>query len=189
MDCCSAPGGKTTYIAEMINDNGKIDAWDIHEHRVKLINENAKRLGITCIDAKVVDATKYQEENFEKYDKILLDVPCLGIGVLKRKPDIKWKRKKEDIQEIKKIQNAILQQCSKYLKKGGQMVYSTCSILKEENEDIINNFLEKNNNFELVNCDNFQKYIYNEGKVNKFFIKIYQNQKNDGFFIAKLTKK
>ena len=189
LDCCSAPGGKTTYIAEMINDNGKIDAWDIHEHRVKLINENAKRLGITCIDAKVVDATKYQEENFEKYDKILLDVPCLGIGVLKRKPDIKWKRKKEDIQEIKKIQNAILQQCSKYLKKGGQMVYSTCSILKEENEDIINNFLEKNNNFELVNCDNFQKYIYNEGKVNKFFIKIYQNQKNDGFFIAKLTKK
>lgn len=189
LDCCSAPGGKTTYIAEMINDNGKIDAWDIHEHRVKLINENAKRLGITCIDAKVVDATKYQEENFEKYDKILLDVPCLGIGVLKRKPDIKWKRKKEDIQEIKKIQNAILQQCSKYLKKGGQMVYSTCSILKEENEDIINNFLEKNNNFELVNCDNFQKYIYNEGKVNKFFIKIYQNQKNDGFFIAKMTKK
>ena len=189
LDCCSAPGGKTTYIAEMINDNGKIDAWDIHEHRVKLINENAKRLGITCIDAKVVDATKYQEENFEKYDKILLDVPCLGIGVLKRKPDIKWKRKKEDIQEIKKIQNAILQQCSKYLKKGGQMVYSTCSILKEENEDIINNFLEKNKNFELVNCDNFQKYIYNEGKVNKFFIKIYQNQKNDGFFIAKLTKK
>ena len=74
LDCCSAPGGKTTYIAEMINDNGKIDAWDIHEHRVKLINENAKRLGITCIDAKVVDATKYQEENFEKYDKILLDV-------------------------------------------------------------------------------------------------------------------
>ena len=91
------------------------------------------------------DATIYDEKLNEKFDKILLDVPCLGIGVIKRKPDIKWQRKKEDIEEITKIQQKILENCSKYLKKGGVLIYSTCSILKEENENIINNFINKNN--------------------------------------------
>ena len=135
LDACSAPGGKTTYMAEIMHNKGKIEAWDIYEHRLKLVKQNAKRLGINIIETKVNDATKYNEKYKEKFDKILLDVPCLGIGVLKRKPDIKWKRKKEDIKEIQKIQFEILNNCSKYLKKGGEIVYSTCSILKQENED------------------------------------------------------
>lgn len=118
LDACSAPGGKTTYMAELMRNNGKIDAWDIHEHRTKLVEKNAKRLGINIIDTKVKDATVYDENLNEKYDKILLDVPCLGIGVIKRKPDIKWQRKKEDVEEITKIQKQILNNCSKYLKKG-----------------------------------------------------------------------
>ena len=97
LDACSAPGGKTTYIAELMNNKGKIEAWDIYEHRLKLVNQNAKRLGINIINTSAKDATKYNEEYKDKFDKILLDVPCLGIGVLKRKPDIKWKRKKENI--------------------------------------------------------------------------------------------
>ena len=107
LDACSSPGGKTTYMAEMMEDKGKIVAFDLHEHRVKLVEENAKRLGIHIIKTKCEDASIYKEEYKEKFDKILLDVPCLGLGVLKRKPDIKWKRKKEDIEEITKVQKEI----------------------------------------------------------------------------------
>lgn len=189
LDCCSAPGGKTTYIAELINDKGNIEAWDIHEHRVKLVQENAKRLGITCINAKVQDAIIYNEENKDKYDKILLDVPCLGLGVLKRKPDIKWTRNKEDIEEISKLQMQILDTCSKYLKKGGELVYSTCSILKSENEEIIENFVQKNYDFEIVNLnDKFKKFNQDKYKSSSY-IKLFQDSENDGFFIAKLRKK
>lgn len=117
LDACSAPGGKTTYLAEIMKNTGEIIAWDIHKSRLKLVEENAKRLEIKNIKLEEKDASKYYEVYKEKFDKILLDVPCLGIGVLKRKPDIKWKRKKEDIQEITKIQQEILQNCSKYLKK------------------------------------------------------------------------
>ena len=173
LDACSAPGGKTTYMAEVMRNNGKIDAWDIHEHRTKLVEKNAKRLGINIIDTKVKDATVYDENLNEKYDKILLDVPCLGIGVIKRKPDIKWQRKKEDVEEITKIQKQILNNCSKYLKKGGNIVYSTCSILCAENEKIIQGFLEKNENFEIV--ENTE-------------ICIFPDMEKDGFFICKMHK-
>lgn len=189
LDCCSAPGGKTTYIAELIENEGNIEAWDIHEHRVRLVQENAKRLGVTCISTKVQDSTIYSEENKDKYDKILLDVPCLGLGVLKRKPDIKWTRNKEDIEEISKLQMQILDTCSKYLKKGGELVYYTCSILKSENEEIIENFVQKNYDFEIINLnENFKKYNEEKYKKSKY-IKLFQNSENDGFFIAKLRRK
>lgn len=171
LDACSSPGGKTTYMAELMNNQGIIKAWDLHEHRVKLVEKAAKRLGITIIETEVKDASIYEETYFEFFDKILLDVPCLGIGVLKRKPDIKWKRKQEDIKEIVKIQEAILENCSQYLKIGGELVYSTCSILKEENEEVINKFVENNKNFEI-----------------KEKLQIYPNEKTDGFFICKMQK-
>lgn len=174
LDACSAPGGKTTYIAELMKNSGNIEAWDIHEHRTKLVEKNAQRLGIKIIDTHVKDATKYDETLNEKFDKILLDVPCLGTGVIKRKPDIKWQRKVEDIQEITEIQKTILNNCSKYLKKEGDLVYSTCSIFKEENENIIKEFLEKNCNFEI--------------KSNTI-INIIPDEEKDGFFICKLHKK
>lgn len=189
LDCCSAPGGKTTYMAEIMDNQGEIEAWDIHEHRTKLVENAAKRLKIDIIETKVQDATMYKEEYFEKFDKILLDVPCLGLGVLKRKPDIKWQRKIEDVEEIANLQQEILEVCSKYLKKGGEIVYSTCSILREENEGIIENFLQKNSNFEIrqINLkdeDYFKKYV-KSGK----YVQVYQNEETDGFFICKMVKK
>ena len=188
LDCCSAPGGKTTYIAEIMQNEGKIQAWDIYEHRLKLVRENAKRLGINIIETEIEDATIYNEQYFEKFDRVLLDVPCLGIGVLRRKPDIKWKRKKEDIEEITKIQKIILQNGLKYLKKGGQLIYSTCSIFKEENEGIIKSVLNKNNNIKIleINSNNLQKF--ERFVENKQFMKIYQNEEVDGFFVCKLSK-
>lgn len=194
LDACSSPGGKTTYIAEIMKNTGKIDAWDIHEHRTKLVDENSKRLGITIINTKVEDASIYKEEYKNKFDKILLDVPCLGIGVLKRKPDIKWQKKKEDIEEISKLQFNILNTCSKYLKKGGELVYSTCSIFKKENRDIILKFLNENSNFETVKINKIlkekvEKNFFLDYLVDDKFLEVYQNNRTDGFFICKLVKK
>ena len=182
LDACSAPGGKTTHIAELMQNKGKIEAWDIHEHRVKLVQKNAKRLGIDIIKTDVQDAMKFNEKYVEKFDKILLDVPCLGIGVIKRKPDIKWQRKQEDIEKITNIQKKILQNCSKYLKPNGILVYSTCSILEDENMAIIEEFLNENKEFEKTNIVINQKEINGE-------ITIMPNDEQDGFFICKLQKK
>lgn len=174
LDACSAPGGKTTYMAELMGNEGIIEAWDIHEHRTKLVKQNADRLGINIITTKVKDASVYDESLNEKFDKILLDVPCLGIGVIKRKPDIKWQRQIEDMDKICKVQQSILENCSKYLKRGSFLVYSTCSIFRQENENVINQFLSKNKNFEIV-----ENSIFN----------IVPDEEKDGFFICKLQKK
>ena len=152
--------------------------------------------GINIIDIKTQDATEYKKEFLGKFDKILLDVPCLGLGVLKRKPDIKWQRKEEDIETISKIQYQILNNCAKYLKVGGKLIYSTCSILDIENKNTIFKFLKQNENFEIekINMKQnnngnvyekyFEKYLTKEG-----FLQLYQNEKTDGFFICKLLKK
>ncbi len=171
LDACSAPGGKTTHLAEIMQNTGKIIAWDLYENRLNLVNDNAKRLGIDIIHTEAKDASKYYDEYKEKFDKILLDVPCLGIGVIKRKPDIKWQRKKEDIQEIIKIQLKILETCSKYLKPNGELIYSTCSIFKDENEDIVDKFLKENIQFKKLEE-----------------IKIKTNEDADGFYICKIIR-
>ena len=192
LDACSSPGGKTTYLSEIMKNNGEVIAWDIHAHRVKLVRDNAKRLGIKIINAEENDATIYKQEYKEKLDKILLDVPCLGVGVLKRKPDIKWQKRKEDIDEIIDLQYSILNTCSKYLKKGGELVYSTCSIFRKENRDIIFKFLKENPDFEIEKISdvlkNKAKFFLNYLVDNKF-LEVYQNEETDGFFICKLSKK
>ena len=188
LDSCSSPGGKTTYLAELMKNEGNIEAWDIHEHRTKLVEQNAKRLGIKIIRTKVEDASIYKEEYKEKFDKILLDVPCLGIGVLRRKPDIKWQKNSEDIDNISKIQFNILNTCSKYLKEEGELVYSTCSIFKKENRKIVEKFLNENSNFELKELKIKEKFFLKYLVKNKF-LEVYQNEKTDGFFICKIGRK
>lgn len=172
-------GGKTTHMAELMKNKGTIEAWDLHLARVKLVEENAKRLGISIITTSPKDALQYEEKYKEKFDKILLDVPCMGLGVLKRKPDIKWKKKEEDLLEIVSIQQEILNICSKYLKPKGELVYSTCSILKEENEEVIEKF--------ILNCQ-----VQREETKNVFSIveknNIFPSKDADGFFICKLKK-
>lgn len=186
LDACSAPGGKTTYLAELMHNKGKIVAWDIYEERLKQVEQNAKRLGIDIIQTEVHDATKLKEEYVEKFDKILLDVPCLGLGVIRRKPDIKWNRQEEDIKEISDIQFNILKTCSKYLKKNGTLVYSTCSMLKEENDAIIEKFI-KEEKFETVNIE---EQIPNEfAKITtNNMVQFLPSQNHDGFFITMLKK-
>lgn len=188
LDACSSPGGKTTYMAEMMKNRGEIKAWDLHEHRIELVNKTAQRLGISIIETEVKDATIYEETYYEYFDKILLDVPCLGIGVLKRKPDIKWKRKPEDMKEITKIQIEILETCSKYLRPGGELVYSTCSVLQEENEEIIDKFLKNNFSFKIVNKNEIKEPFFKKFVQKNKWIKVFQNEETDGFFICKMQK-
>lgn len=172
LDCCSSPGGKTSYISMLMKDTGRVDAWDIHEHRVELVKELAETLGIHNIKASQNDATIYQSHLRERYDRVLLDVPCSGLGVIRKKPDIKWTRKEEDLNELMDIQRKILENVAMYLKVGGTMVYSTCTVLKEENELQIKDFLDTHKNFELMEQ-----------------IKLFPNSSNtDGFYIAKLHK-
>ena len=172
LDACSAPGGKTTYVAELMKNTGNIDAWDLHPHRVKLVEAAAKKLDINIINATVKDATTYSAGLMKRYDKILLDVPCSGLGVIRKKPDIKWTRKPEDILELQKIQMEILEKCSDYLKPGGRLVYSTCTILKQENEEQVEKFLKVHDNFKLIEQINL--FPHTDGA--------------DGFFIAVLER-
>lgn len=173
LDACSAPGGKTTYLAQLMNNVGSIEAWDIHSYRVKMVDEAAKKLGISIVKTSVQDASNYVPTCKERYDKILLDVPCSGFGVIRKKPDIKWTKTREDIEELKRIQRKILETCSEYLKPGGRMVYSTCTILKEENEEQIDYFLANNKRFTLIEKINLYPNVNNTG----------------GFFIAVLEAK
>ena len=193
LDACAAPGGKTTYMAELMKNKGEVIAWDIHKHRVDLIKENANRLGIDIIKAETQDSTKFNPKYENYFDKILLDVPCLGIGVIKRKPDIKWQKSEKDIQEIVDLQFKILENISRYLKPGGFLVYSTCSILKEENEEQIEKFLEKHSEYERVSIDEISTLGNIEDIKKKFtkngYFKIEPDESKDGFFIEKLRKK
>ena len=172
LDACSAPGGKTTYLAQLMHNKGTIDAWDIHEHRVKLIDDMAKKLGIDIIHATRKDATDFTVGLNKYYDKILLDVPCTGIGVIRKKPDIKWTRKPEDIDELSLVQENILNTCSNYLKNGGKMVYSTCTIFERENGLQIKKFLQSHPDFNLIEEINLYPHINN----------------TDGFYIAVLER-
>ncbi|MBQ7986001.1 MAG: 16S rRNA (cytosine(967)-C(5))-methyltransferase RsmB [Clostridia bacterium] len=184
IDMCASPGGKTTHLAELMENKGRIYAFDIHPHKIEIINKNAERMGISIIDAKVGDALKLNQELIGKADKVLADVPCSGLGIIRRKPDIKWN--KDEIETLPEIQLKILENASKYLKDGGELVYSTCTILRRENEDVVMRFLEENKDFELLPIELPQKLA----RENKGYITLYPNiDGTDGFFICKVKRK
>lgn len=150
LDSCAAPGGKTTHLAEVMNNQGEIYALDLHDHKVKLIDEQASRLKLSIIKTKATDSRKAGDV-FQKgsFDCILVDAPCIGLGVIRRKPDIKWQKQIEDVEKITEIQKAILEAVAPLLKQGGRLVYSTCTIDSLENELVVKNFLEHNRDFQV----------------------------------------
>lgn len=167
MDLCAAPGGKTTHIAELMENRGRVIAFDIHKHKIALIENAANRLGIDIIEAKCADSEKLSEEYIGCADRVLADVPCSGIGVIHKKPDIKYNRRPEDIEQLCKIQEKILENAARYLKDGGVLVYSTCTIFKDENEYQIERFLERHDEFEKE----FEKlYLAHETGGSGFYI-------------------
>lgn len=167
IDVCAAPGGKTTYIAELMKNRGRVFAFDVYEHKIKLIEKSAKRLGIDCITAMCRNSENVYEEFSETADKVLADVPCSGIGVIHRKPDIKYNRCEDDIGRLSEVQSKILNSAAAYVKKGGTLVYSTCTVLKEENEDAVDAFLHSRNDF----SKDFEKlYLADETEGSGFYI-------------------
>jgi 16S rRNA (cytosine967-C5)-methyltransferase len=186
MDLCSAPGGKTTHISEIMNNKGKVLAFDIHENKLGLIKENAERLGISNIELKVMDASVYEEKFKDYAHRVLIDVPCSGLGIIRKKPEIKWNKSFKDIKDIISIQEKIIKNAANYVVPGGMLIYSTCTINKSENEDVVNKFLKGNSNFKLEKIDIGQRdnLIYSENGM----ATILPNDKMDGFFIAKLKR-
>lgn len=176
LDLCSAPGGKAVYLRQLTG--AEVTACDIHEHRVNLIKSYAKNTG-TELAVMQNDATVYRKEFNEAYDTVICDVPCSGLGVIYSKPDIMLTRKPEDISSISRLQLEILNTASKYVKKGGTLCYSTCTVVKAENDGVVNEFLKNNLNFTVE-----------EGKnAENGYLRIFPHIHGaDGFFVVKLRR-
>lgn len=171
LDLCSAPGGKSVYASELADI--KITACDIHEHRIELIKSYAARMGAKSINTQLLDASVYNQEFANKFDRVLCDVPCSGFGVARKKPDIYLRASMEKVQDIAKTQYAILLNAGKYIKDNGKIVYSTCTLLREENYNIVGRFVKENPDFRIT-----QHTTY-----------LPDGNGTDGFFIAILEKK
>ena len=183
LDVCACPGSKSFGAAMTMNNKGKILAFDIHENKLSLVESGAQRLGISIISTCAHDARKPIEELFGTADKIICDVPCSGFGVISKKPEIRYKDPAESAR-LPEIQYDILENVSKYLKVGGILVYSTCTILPCENENVVNNFLQNHPSFELV------PFSVGELEVDSGMITLLPHRHHtDGFFIAKLIRK
>ena len=175
VDTCAGAGGKTLHLASLMENKGQLIAMDLYESKLKQLKLRAKRNGAFNIEYKIIDSTKIIKKLIEKADRVLIDAPCSGLGVLKRNPDAKWKLKPEFIDNIKKVQAEVLESYSRIVKPGGKLVYATCSILPSENQEQINHFLttETGKNFTFVTD---KKILASESGF-------------DGFYMALLERK
>jgi len=217
LDMCSAPGGKATHLAELIQNNGEIIAADIKTEKLNMIEENAKRLGISCIKTHLWHNTELVGNSHDcslqklgVFDYVLIDAPCSGLGILRKLPDLRWNKKPEDIKSLKKIQSELLEKGLKFLKRSGILLYSVCTLTKEENEEVIMEFLNNHPELQIINLKDdvvgngrdrslpsnsacpfylksitFKSFITREG-----FLKILPfKHKIEGFFAAKIQFK
>ncbi|AZV42215.1 16S rRNA (cytosine(967)-C(5))-methyltransferase RsmB [Peribacillus asahii] len=190
LDCCAAPGGKTTHIAEGLT-TGQVYALDLHEHKVKLIKDQAERLGLRNVKTQAADSRHVQDLfNKEGFDRILVDAPCSGLGVMRRKPDVKYTKTKDDIIKLSSIQQKLLDAAAPLVKQGGRLIYSTCTVDREENDRVAAAFLESHPEFEsdLSLKERMPEAIvpYVEGHRLQVFPQYFES---DGFFIASFRKK
>ena len=197
LDVCSAPGGKSTHMAAMCHDNCSILSCDINESRLALVTENAKRLGLKSISVQCCDASKIAKENKDSkksYDLVLCDVPCSGLGLIGRKPDIRQNITFERIEELLPIQEAILDSAAKMVKPGGTLVYCTCTLNSDENENQVNVFIESHKSFHTVSItkylpdtiamDEERKEAAENGMITLFP----DTDGTEGFFICRMEK-
>jgi 16S rRNA (cytosine967-C5)-methyltransferase len=184
LDLCAAPGGKTMFIASLMQDSGELVALDRYESRLDIMKKNIIRMNFNCIKTIAADALEYEDNNF---DRVLADVPCSGTGTLSKKPDIKWKRDLLDIHKLTVLQGNLLTKASKLVKPGGIVVYSTCSIEPEENFGVVEKFLQNNPDFTLLNAGEiFPASIVDENGCTQTLPQVHFM---DGAFAAKLMRK
>lgn len=189
LDMCAAPGGKTTHIAEKMQNDGQILAMDLHPHKLNLIDENTARLGLDIVQTAPIDGRK--AASFlakESFDAVLVDAPCSGLGVMRRKPDIKYTKREEDLESLQMIQLAILDNAVQVLKTGGRLVYSTCTVDKRENEGTVEAFLESHPEMEAEPLTNLPEKLL--AKQQHGMLQVFpQDFGSDGFFVAAFRKK
>ena len=183
VDMCSAPGGKSITAAQYMNNKGSVKAFDIHEHKINIIEQNAKKYGTSIIKAAVNDSSVFVPELTATADKVICDVPCSGLGIIRKKPDIRFKDA-NSILDLPDIQLRILKNAASYLKPGGRLLYSTCTVIREENTDIITKFLGENPDFSLVPFD-----TPITGNTPGYITLLPHRHNCDGFFIAVLDRK
>ena len=186
LDICAAPGGKTAVLAENMENRGEIIAIDIHQHKIKLIDTNMKKLGIDIVKATVMDARNVNKQG-RKFDKILVDVPCSGYGVIRKKPEILYSKNRESVEELAKLQLEILNSAADILKDGGELIYSTCTITDEENTNNIKKFLEERKEFKGEKLYIPENVLGDYDKLGGFCIN-YKEEIMDNFYIIKLKK-
>ncbi len=192
LDACSAPGGKVTHTAEKMGDKGYVAAYDLHAKKAKQIQQKAEHLGLTIIHAKPGDARKLQQQHEpESFDRILVDAPCTGLGVIRGKPDIKYNKQEDDIHQLARIQSDILEHVAPLLKKGGLLMYSTCTVDKTENEQVIETFLANHSVFELDKTffDELPPMIKQSPGVSSVGLQLFpQTFSTDGFFLTRMKR-
>jgi 16S rRNA (cytosine967-C5)-methyltransferase len=190
IDLCSAPGGKATHIAQMMQNNGGILAWDIHSHRLKLLERNILDAGASIITGELRDAAVTHDEYRNSADRVLADVPCSGLGIIRKQPDIKWAREEKHLGELPWLQYGILEASAGYIKPGGVLVYSTCTIEHSENEEVIMRFLDATNEFYIEQAEAFLPRELHGAVGDDGMVRLFPNRhKVDGFFMARLRKK
>ena len=188
LDCCAAPGGKACFLAELMDGTGRVQAWDIHEHRVALIEAQMKRLGLENIRPMVRDAGKKREDLYRTMDAVLLDAPCSGLGVLAEKPDIKLRVSEDSVRELTGIQKKLLDTVCEYVKPGGTLVYSTCSVLPEEDENQVTDFLERHPEFEA--CELPETIPERFRKYRKAGLQLLEHRDGvEGFYLCRMRRK
>lgn len=189
LDMCAAPGGKTTHMAERMENDGSILAMDLHPHKLDLIDENTARLGLDIVQTAPVDGRKAADFLAkESYDAVLVDAPCSGLGVMRRKPDIKYTKREEDLESLQAIQLAILANAVQVLKPGGRLVYSTCTVDKRENEGTVEAFISTHPEMEREEITNLPEKLL--AKQNNGMLQVFpQDFGSDGFFVAAFRKK
>lgn len=193
LDACSAPGGKATHIAEIMENKGKVHAYDLHQKKIKLIDQKAKGLQLNIIHAEAKDASKLGEfHEAERFDRILVDAPCSGLGVIRGKPEIKYNKEEKDIQRLAQIQYDILEAVAPLLKKDGLLVYSTCTVDKEENEEVVRRFLHNNTNFSMDKnfFEELPSMLKTSIGMSAYGLQLFPQMFNtDGFFLTRFIRK
>lgn len=190
LDVCSAPGGKATHLAQLMHDIGTIVAMDIHPHKLALIEENCRRLGVKSVRVVAFDARELPGEYNGWADYTLVDAPCSGLGVLRRRADARWRKEAAQIPGLVKLQEAILHGAAATVRPGGVLVYSTCTITKEENQDQVERFLQRHPEFILEDLRPFLPALLPEQEMARGYIQILPHTHGmDGFFVARMRRR
>lgn len=189
LDACASPGSKTTHIAQRMRNEGEIYSLDLTEKKLNLIKESCFRMGIKIVKTIIGDVSKPLTilDNL-RFDRILIDVPCSGFGTIRKNPDLKWRRGEMDIKRLSRLQYSILYNCSRYIKEGGILVYSTCTIFHEENEDVVEKFLREHPEFQLDSIGKILPKKFHPFIKNGFFKTYPPIEEMDGFFVARMVK-